>query len=120
MSAPASRDRILQIAPDLALMFRRDGNVEISRESGGRHVGTPLVLAALAAFRQPATLQEGVERLGRQVSGASEWADAANTVRALADAGLLVSPGDATAKAGTVGGSQSFDSAPVHIRMLND
>jgi len=80
--------------------------------------GNRYTLAVLDAFSTEKRVERGVNEAAASLQSTSAWIEIVATVRALYDFGILVEPGsDESVGAAHVA---RFDSAPVHIRMLND
>jgi hypothetical protein len=75
-------------------------------------------LPILDAFSRPTTLARALDELSGHAKGASAWVELVAQVKGLHDLGALVRPGSARAPRRSHG--KRFDSAPVHIRMLDD
>ena len=75
------------------------------------------VLPILQAFSTPKSLRQGIKDLQGHAKGTSGWVELVAQVKQLHEFGLLVEPGGKRQRRAH---EKRFDSAPSHIRMLND
>lgn len=105
---------VLRRAPDLIVRIQSDGQVRLSRGTEETRFG-PHALLVLHAFSRPRTMRDVVQQLGACCKGIQDWIDLTQVILELYKAGVLqdscrphVQP------------SHGFDSASLHIAMLND
>lgn len=117
MNPPLDPGTVLRCATGVHLEYR--GPTAIRLRLGGRTLpGTPYTLAVLDAFVTERTLADAFEALRARATGARSWIELTAHVLALYRFGVLETPGAAPPAVGTH--PTRFDSAPVHIRMLDD
>jgi hypothetical protein len=88
------------------------------RLPGGRRCACHAhVFDIIAVFREPRSLQDGLDRLTPRASSALSLVAIMSTIASLHLDGFLVTPGEPAA---TRGVSTGFSAAPEHISMLND
>ena len=75
-------------------------------------------LDVLSAFARPTTFREGVNRLGPRAVGGADWIRLMETIRKMAQDGVLLVDGAPTPTINA--GRPTFGGAPVHLRMLHD
>lgn len=104
------------VADDLVIL-RANAGFQLSigprRVPCGRYT-----LPVLDAFSRPTTMALVLDDLGRHAKGASAWVELVAQVKGLHELGALVEPNAARGPRRSHG--KRFDSAPVHIRMLDD
>jgi ubiquinone/menaquinone biosynthesis C-methylase UbiE len=108
---------LLQRAPDIDIKLRSFTEVTlmIAGESYQCHWDT---LAILDEFSTPKTLEDGLDALNARFRGRRSWIDLASQIVHLHDFGVLQSPAEQNLELRSH--PVRYDSAPVHIRMLND
>jgi len=110
------KDTLLQLADDIEVSLHR-GRVTV--ESGGQRVTlSDKALALLHAFSTPRTLEQALAELKHVVQGRWSWIQLTGEASQLASAGVLRPVDGAPIDLRTHPGR--FDSADVHIRMLDD
>jgi protein arginine N-methyltransferase 1 len=108
---------ILHRLPDLKVSIDSSNQIQIILEGRTFEFG-PHALAILDAFSQPCFLSQGLENLQTRIKGKQDWKDLTSTIVQLYEAGVLR---DETQTRPTLGGDSSgYDSATVHVAMLND
>ncbi|MDQ3640680.1 MAG: 50S ribosomal protein L11 methyltransferase [Actinomycetota bacterium] len=86
---------------------------------GGRQLyGCRYTLPILDVFSSPQSLERGLEKLEQRIQGTAVLIEIVRHVMELYHVGALAEP--SAANAVTRSHEKRFDSAPVHIRMLND
>jgi Ribosomal protein L11 methyltransferase (PrmA) len=108
---------ILQRVPSLNLQIDSSNYVQIVTQERVISCG-PRGLAILDAFSQPTALSEALAQLQTQLQGAQDWVDMTGTILQLYRAGILQA--DAQIEATLRAEDYGFDSAPIHVAMLND
>ncbi len=115
-SVALTGDTTLVVADGVAIL-RANADFQLSlgqrRLPCGRYT-----LSLLDAFSRPTSMKQALEHLKDQVKGTSAWIELVAHLKGLHEVGVLVEPGATTASRRAHG--KRFDSAPVHIRMLND
>lgn len=110
------KDTLLQLADDIEVSLRR-GRVMV--KCGGECVTlSNKALALLHAFSTPRTLEQALAELKHVVQGRWGWIQLTSEASVLASAGVLRPVDGAPVELRTHPGR--FDSADVHIRMLDD
>ncbi len=110
-------DQVLVCAPelDLHLSSRQEVRVQIGDRA---IVGDNRILAILQVFMQPTSLKRAADQLSASVASKRDWIDLMNAILMLHRQGVLVDPG--AVQPHVSGSSKGFDTALVHIAMLND
>ena len=80
--------------------------------------GDKELIKILNVFSEPISIDEGIKKLSRDVKGSTDWIEITSNVKRLYDKGILVDIENKIIRIKSHPGR--FDSAPVHIRMLND
>ena len=111
-----TRHTPLRRTPDLTIELTAGSDIELI-VGGERFGGGHLTLALLDTFATRKTVEAGLEELRPRMKGARAWLDYVRHLRELVDFGVLESPGR---KPRLRSHLDWFDSAPVHIRMLDD
>ena len=107
----------LQRIPDLKVSIDSSNRIQIILEGRTVEFG-PHTLAILDAFSQPSFLSQALENLRTRVKGKQDWKDLTSTIVQLYEAGVLR---DETQNKPTLrGDSSGYDSAAIHVAMLND
>lgn len=75
-------------------------------------------MAILDVFSTPMPLQRSVEAVSNRLTATPAWIEVVANIKALYEAGILVHPESAVSVRRTH--ASRFDSAPVHVKMLND
>ncbi len=107
----------VQRVPDLTIDLGASSSVELILD-GETYQGNHATLAILDTFATSKTIEAGLEELKPRIKGARAWLDMVQHVTALYRWGILESSDQQTSRWRSH--PDSFDSAPVHIRMLND
>lgn len=102
---------------DGVVIVRVDGGYRIA-VGAGELLADRYAMAILDVFSTPKTLQQGLDELEGRIRGITTLVDVVTQVNHLYQAGVLRDPDTATTTAPAH--EERFDSAPVHIRMLND
>lgn len=109
-------DTTLVVADDLAILRR---NAAFELMLGQRRLSCDrYTLAVLDVFSRPIAMGLAIEQLASALKGQSAWVELVAHVKGLHELGVLVDP--AATKQLKRAHQTRFDSAPVHIRMLED
>lgn len=115
-SAPLTADTTLELADGLSLVWAK-GALHMS--VGPRRLrGDRYTLAILDVFSRPRSVKAGLDELEERIRGAPAWVEVIARIKALHNVGFLVQPGGEGVLRRAH--EKRFDSAPVHITMLND
>ncbi len=112
-----TKHTVLQRAPDLTIELSAITDVELILE-GDSFFGSQVTLAILDTFSTPKTIEQGLAELRPRIKGARAWLELTRHVTALYRWGVLHEPDQQQPFLHS--GPDCFDSASVHIRMLND
>ncbi|MDQ3895967.1 MAG: 50S ribosomal protein L11 methyltransferase [Actinomycetota bacterium] len=109
-------DALLELADGLSIT-RKNASFKVSlghvEMQGGRYT-----LPILDAFSTPRTLRDALTVLEGDIQGTAGWVELIGHVKALYELGALVEP--TAVKGLRRAHDKRFDSAPIHVRMLND
>jgi len=103
--------------PCLKLNIDSNSQIRISIE-GKTFIFGSHALALLDVFSQPHSLSEVLENLQTRINGVQDWMDLMSTIIHLYEAGVLQD--EAKNKPALKTDSFGYDSAPIHVAMLND
>jgi len=112
-----NRDTILQRVPDLKIHIDSSNNVKIYFEGRVIQCGVH-GLTILDAFYQPTSINEVSSRFQMRIKGVQDWMHFMTTVAHLYNAGILRDEAQNKPKLGA--NTSGFESAPIHVAMLND
>lgn len=111
------KDTKLQTAVGLQIRLESDKRLRIALDNHSIDSG-PWGLAILDVFHEPRTIDDAVTELQARSSGVQSWMDMTAEIFKLQRAGVLVSVQGAMPELGA--GPSGYDSARVHVAMLND
>jgi len=110
------KDTLLWRVPNLTLELRQN-RLKVKHGTKNYFV-SQYCLAILDVFAIPKTFEQGVADLAGRIKGNSAWLEATSHIMDLYKLGILESGSGMVSELGSEAGR--FDSAEVHIRMLND
>lgn len=113
---PFTNDAVLELADGVSIA-RKNASFKVS-VGRGQMQGGRYTLPILDAFSTPTTLSDALEDLEVHIEGTAAWVELIAHVKALYEFGALVEP--SAVKGLRRAHDKRFDSAPVHVRMLND
>lgn len=108
---------ILRLASDVKVTYKSNSDIRVAINGVGIR-GGGWSFPILNSFSKPITFAEALKNLRPQVTGTEDWIDLTSTIRQFCKAGIIVA--DKAEKAEFISGSLWFDSAKIHVRMLND
>jgi len=112
-----NRDTVLQRVPDLKIHIDSSNNIEIYFE--GRVIQCGVYgLAILDAFYQPTSVNEVSSKFQMKIKGVQDWMNLMTTIAHLYKAGVLRDEAQNKPELGA--NTSGYDTAPIHIAMLND
>lgn len=112
-----TQNTILQRVPHIRLDIDSSNKVQILLEGKKFEFGAH-ALAILDAFSKPTSFSEALKKLQMRITGAQDWMDLMSTMNHLYEAGVLRD--ETQIKPTLQTGTSGYDSAPIHIAMLND
>lgn len=108
---------LLQVSPDVVIKLIAMNDIKLEF-NGNTISGSSQTLAVINEFYKQTTFGEGVERLSKTCKSNAQWVGFTREITRLHKCGVLESP--EKHKQAIKSHNGKFDSAPVHIRMLND
>ncbi len=112
---PFTAATVLELADGVSIV-RRDGKLRVVTPHRQLHTAR-YTLSILEAFSTPKTVSQGIDDLEARIRGTAGWVELIAYVKGLYQLGVLVEPSIGAVRPVH---EKRFDSAPVHIRMLND
>jgi len=115
----ASLKHPLQIAEGLQVIIRSSSRIEL-RLNATQVDAEPQVLEILHAFSSPTLASDAISRIAPSGAGAHRWMELTGGIVRLVRQGMLVSSAQASSQPTFAAKPRGFDSAPIHIAMLDD
>lgn len=113
---PLTNDTLLEVTEGVTVA-RKNATFKVSI-GHSKVQGCQYTLPILDVFSTPRTLADALKELERYVKGTAGWVEMVGHLKGLYEAGALIELHGSDASRRVHDGR--FDSAPVHIRMLND
>jgi len=112
-----NKDTVLQRVPDLKIQIDSSNHIKIFFEGRVIQCGVH-GLTILDAFYQPTSVNEVLFKFQMKIKGIQDWMDFMTTIVHLHKAGVLRDEAQNKPQLGV--NTSGFDTAPIHIAMLND
>ena len=112
-----NKDTVLQRVPDLKIQIDSSNHIKIYFEGRVIQCGVH-GLTILDAFYQPTSVNEVLFKFQMKIKGIQDWMDFMTTIVHLHKAGVLRDEAQNKPQLGV--NTSGFDTAPIHIAMLND